>query len=76
MGVKQSKDKDAVKISYEFLLNCAKNENLSKKSYRVLLFLLTIMPSNRLTTISQKEIGQELNMDKSSVSLAIKELVG
>ena len=75
MGVKQSKNKDAVKVSHEFLLNCARNKNLSKKSYRVLLYLLTISSSKRLTTISQKEIGEDLDMDKSSVSLAIRELV-
>ncbi|WP_405157891.1 MarR family transcriptional regulator [Paenibacillus sp. FSL H8-0283] len=75
MGVKQSKNKDSVKVTHDFLLDCAKNKNLTKKSYRVLLYLLTIASSKRLEQISQKEISEELDMDKSSVSLAIRSLV-
>lgn len=75
VGVKQAKGGDAVKVSHEFLLHCAKNQNLTKKSYKVLFFMLTRVSSKRLQQISQKEIGEELRMDKSSVSLAIKSLV-
>lgn len=75
MSVKQSKKKDAVKVSHAFLLECAANKNLSKKAYRVLLYLLTVSSSEVMTQIKQKDISGELDMDKSSVSLAIRELV-
>lgn len=75
MGVKQAKGGDADKVSHDFLLSCAKNTVLTKKSYRILLFMLTRVSSKRLQPISQKEIGETLKMDKSSLSLAIKSMV-
>jgi DNA-binding MarR family transcriptional regulator len=60
-------------IPHEILIQCAKDKNLTKKSHRVFLYLLTLNLED-LTNLSQKDIGEVLDMDKSSVSLAIKSL--
>lgn len=75
MGIHQFEAGDAVQINHDFLLTCASNKNLTKKSYRVLLYLLAIGNSLDYTEFTQKEIASALNMDKSSVSLALKNLL-
>lgn len=75
MDIQQFENDDTVKINHDFLLNCARNKELTKKSYRVLLYLLTIGDSIDFTEYTQKEIASALNMDKSSVSLALKSLL-
>lgn len=74
MSVKQSKKNFAVKIDHSFLINCASNRELTKKSFRVLLYLFTIIDSRGFLSISQKEIAESISMDKTSVSLALKHL--
>lgn len=74
MSVKQSKKRFAVRIDHDLLQNCARSKVLTKKSYRVLLYLLTIADSKEYTEISQKFISDEIDMDKTSVSLALKSL--
>ncbi|HFO1031329.1 MULTISPECIES: hypothetical protein [Bacillus] len=74
MSVKQSKKRYAVRIDHDLLEKCARNRDLTKKAYRVLLYLLTIADSKEVTEISQKIIADEIDMDKTSVSLALKEL--
>lgn len=74
MSVKQSKKHYAVRIDHEMLIKCAKNRNLTKKSYRVLLYLFTFVDSNGYTVFSQKNIVEQIDMDKTYVSLALKNL--
>jgi DNA-binding MarR family transcriptional regulator len=74
MSVKQSKKTYAVKADHNLLQKCAENRDLTKKSYRVLLYLLTKMDSRRYRDISQKDIADAINMDRTSVSLALKSL--
>lgn len=74
ISVKQSKKKDSVKVNHALLLKCASNRNLTKKSYRVLNYLLTVASSRTFSKISQKQIAEEIDMDRASVSLALKSL--
>lgn len=74
MSVKQSKKNFAVKIDHAFLDQCAANRDLTKKSFRVLLHLFTKIDSRGFMSISQKDIAESINMDKTSVSLALKHL--
>lgn len=74
MPIKQSKKNPAVKIDHEFLNNCASNRDLHKKTFRLLLHLLTIADSRKFVSISQKEIAEAIDMDRTSVSLALKDL--
>ncbi|WP_342442002.1 hypothetical protein MHB40_24155 [Lysinibacillus sp. FSL K6-0057] len=74
MSVKQSKKFYATRIDHELLLRCAENKNLSKKAYRVLLYLFSVANSQDFVEVSQKEIVMKIDMDKTSVSLALKNL--
>lgn len=74
MPIKQSKKYPAVKIDHEFLNNCASNRDLHKKTFRVLLHLLTIADSRKFVSISQKDIAEAISIDRTSVSLALKDL--
>lgn len=74
MSVKQSKKRLAVRVDHDLLMKCARNRDLTKKAYRVCLYLLTIADSKGFTEVSQKEIADEIDMDKASVSLALKNL--
>jgi DNA-binding MarR family transcriptional regulator len=74
MSVKQSKKNFAVKVDHSFLNKCATNKNLTKKSFRVLMHLFTKIDSRGFIRISQKEISELIDMDKTSVSLALKHL--
>jgi hypothetical protein len=74
MSVKQSKKSYAVKVDHALLLKCACSRELTKKSYRVLLYLLTTASSRQFSNISQKQIAEEIDMDRASVSLALKGL--
>jgi DNA-binding MarR family transcriptional regulator len=74
MSVKQSKKHFAVRVDHTLLERCARNKMLTKKAYRVFLYLLTIADSKEYIEISQKVIANELDMDKTSVSLALKNL--
>lgn len=74
MSVKHSRKRYAVRVDYDFLEVCYENENITKKSYRVLLYLLTKADTKQFVEVSQKQIANALDMDKASVSLAIKNL--
>lgn len=74
ISVKQSKKFDSVKVDHALLLECASNRELTKKSYRVLLYLLTVASSRSFLKISQKQIAEDIDMDRASVSLALKSL--
>jgi DNA-binding MarR family transcriptional regulator len=74
ISVKQSKKKDSVKVDHALLMECASNRELTKKSYRVLLYLFTIADSRSFSKISQKQIAEDIDMDRASVSLALKSL--
>lgn len=74
MSVKQSRKRFAVRVDHDFLEACYENENITKKSYRVLFYLLTKADSKHFVEVSQKEIANNLNMDKASISLAVKNL--
>ncbi|MBE5394534.1 helix-turn-helix domain-containing protein [Brevibacillus agri] len=74
MSVKQSKKRFSVRVDHNLLEKCARNRELTKKAYRVLLYLLTKADSKEFTEISQKVIADEIGMDKTSVSLALKNL--
>lgn len=74
LDIKLSTEKTTVRINCKILRICAGNKNLTKKAYRVLLYLLTEVDSKNQVTIHQKEIANSLNMSKSSISLAIKNL--
>ncbi|KMP50162.1 MarR family transcriptional regulator [Bacillus cereus] len=64
-----------VKLSKEFLNEIACNEELTKKDYRVFLYLLTKLDDKEYEQISQRNICAELYMDKSSVSKSINNLL-
>ena len=74
MSVKQSRKHYATRIDHELLIKCAENKNLTKKAYRVLLYLFTVGNSQEFMEVTQKEIALQIDMDKASVSLALKNL--
>lgn len=75
MTVKQSKNGYTVEVEHDMLLKCAANEDLPKKAYKVLLYLLTVASSRRFTKISQKEIAEKINIDKTAVSAGLRSLL-
>ncbi len=64
-----------LKVSKDFLNEVACNEELTKKDYRIFLFLLTQLDDLFYTKVSQRKICAELFIDKSSVSKALSNLV-
>ncbi|WP_136605705.1 helix-turn-helix domain-containing protein [Paenibacillus dokdonensis] len=49
-------------------------EKTTKKTFRLLFHLLTIADSRKFVSISQKDIAEAIEMDRTSVSLALKDI--
>lgn len=60
--------------SQEALKLLATNEELTGENYKVLLYLLAILDFENWIQISQKEIANDLNMQKQRISRSIKKL--
>lgn len=71
--VKQGNKK--VEVLKSFIFEVACNEELTKKDYKVFLWLLTRLDDEIFIEISQKEICIDLYMDKSSISKSISNLL-
>jgi len=63
-----------VKLSKEFLVTLAEDERLTKKDYKVLLYLLTKLDDKNFIRLPQKKVCIDLFLEKSVVSKSFRNL--
>jgi predicted transcriptional regulator len=59
----------------EFFIECAKDEDLTKKDFRVLFYLMTKLNDEEFIRIPQKKVAKVLDLGKSTVSKSFSNLV-
>ena len=71
---KISQNKDSVTIPRKSVLSYAVDDEISKKGYRVLMFLLAYLNSDDYTPIDPTKVANRLFMDKKDAKKALAEL--
>lgn len=64
-----------VRIPHSFLLRVSENANITRKAHRVLLYIYGKLNFDTYVPVIQTTVCEDIDMDKSSVSLALKCLV-